>query len=530
MQARTLDPSGAQPMIAQAVPVYGAQQNPDGTEEMSKGDQLLNSRQAFPEAREYTDLPWAVLFLLLCSAWVYNAGQGMSEISTLADDDEFRAEGIEFVTTFGHVVPKACLLGLGFGLLSSCVWCYFIKLKPVFMVWLSLLLFPVAVGASGCLMIAWGVSGMMVWLSIVGVVQMMIACCLLCCVMCWKKYVPLTAELLAVAIGIFFQKIQLALIPLFSVVMAAVLSFSVIYGVIGAFVVHEQNAKRSRSRDDMDSFLHMQCLAAVFSLMWISITLKNVSYVTACGVFGRWYFGRVLSTTASLIAATTTQFGSICFASFLVAAVRFLRYLAEQLMNSAEDDGNPVLMCIACIMMFMLACIEDIVEWFNGYAFVQVAVRGLTFCESCHATIALATRRNIKALMANELSAVVISFSSLFCFLIAAFGSNIYAGHEMPAITASQMEWNVAAAVFIFAGYGALMASSAVFSMLGAGLATLMVCWAEDPIMLSHAHPNVHNQFLLACPPAERNLEMQATGAVGAQGGEAMGADVILFA
>ncbi len=43
-------------------------------------------------------------------------------------------------------------------------------------------------------------------------------------------------------------------------------------------------------------------------------------------------------------------------------------------MNRESARGNLFMVCICCICMCILSVIEDLLEYFNLYAFVQVAI------------------------------------------------------------------------------------------------------------------------------------------------------------
>ena len=67
----------------------------------------------------------------------------------------------------------------------------------------------------------------------------------------------------------------------------------------------------------------------------------------------------------SLVRSMTTSFGSICLGSLLVAIIEALKSMVRNLRES--ENGGGILLCLAeCL----LACLADVMEYFNMWAFV----------------------------------------------------------------------------------------------------------------------------------------------------------------
>ena len=71
----------------------------------------------------------------------------------------------------------------------------------------------------------------------------------------------------------------------------------------------------------------------------------------------------------SFFRAITTSFGSICLGSLIVAIVQAARHMLHRL--RATDDG-----LLYCLAECCLRCIEAIIEYFNEWAFIYVAIYG----------------------------------------------------------------------------------------------------------------------------------------------------------
>ena len=108
---------------------------------------------------------------------------------------------------------------------------------------------------------------------------------------------------------------------------------------------------------------------------------QNIIHVTIAGVVSTWWFvpqdANSCCSTAiqdSFVRATTTSFGSICFGSLLVAIVTTLKALVENVrqQDNSERDGCEAF--LLCIVDCLLSCLEDMLEYFNKFAYIYVGM------------------------------------------------------------------------------------------------------------------------------------------------------------
>jgi uncharacterized membrane protein len=88
----------------------------------------------------------------------------------------------------------------------------------------------------------------------------------------------------------------------------------------------------------------------VFSLYWTDQILQNTLHVTIAGTVGMWYFMKPEEmppnpTIGAAKRAISTSFGSVAYASLIIAIIQFMRYLAR----SASERGSVVGAIMACI-------------------------------------------------------------------------------------------------------------------------------------------------------------------------------------
>ena len=92
---------------------------------------------------------------------------------------------------------------------------------------------------------------------------------------------------------------------------------------------------------------------------------QNTVHVAIAGVISTWWFAPQdansfcsLAIKDSFVRATTTSFGSICFGRLLVAIV--------------VTDGCEAF--LLCIVDCLLGCLEDMLEYFNKFAYIYVGM------------------------------------------------------------------------------------------------------------------------------------------------------------
>ncbi|KPA80180.1 putative mitochondrial hypothetical protein [Leptomonas pyrrhocoris] len=213
----------------------------------------------------------------------------------------------------------------------------------------------------------------------------------------------------------------------------------------------------------------------VFVLLWVCQVVPNVMHVTASGLIATWYYAGSNNmpphpTIASFKRATTTSFGSICFGSLIVAIIQFLRWLLE---SSRDNENGFVRCCVDC----MLRCIENIVQYFNRYAFVHVAIYGCGYIEGAKRTFELCQQCFFAAYFNDCL---VVPTLNMFTFAIAIlFG--IIAG-------VASSSWPVGVLVFFMSA----LVHQLVFTGVDSAVTTIFVCFAENPEALRESDPELY--------------------------------------
>mmetsp|Transcript_10428 Transcript_10428/g.28392 ORF Transcript_10428/g.28392 Transcript_10428/m.28392 type:complete len:536 (-) Transcript_10428:646-2253(-) len=253
--------------------------------------------------------------------------------------------------------------------------------------------------------------------------------------------------------------------------------------------------------------LYLAIFFLLVSNYWVIQVIINVVHVTTAGVVGEWYFqGRdrmsASPTTNSLKRAMTTSFGSICLGSLLVAIVQAIREIAEQARRNHE--GNLVCMVIFCCFACIMSWIEYLIELFNHWAFVQVAIYGTDFKTAARNTFQLVQSKGLTGLVNMNLTG---NASALGVIVGAILTAAVVALTSFPFLLTGPMHneslsediksaYHAAFTIVIVMGFVfGILFTSAVTKTVTSGVTAFFVCWAENPAVLESTNPRLHEAF-----------------------------------
>jgi len=237
-----------------------------------------------------------------------------------------------------------------------------------------------------------------------------------------------------------------------------------------------------------------------FSLYFTTEVIKNTIHVTCSGLFATYYFRGIDSpeknkievdvknpTLKSLKRALTTSFGSICFGSLLISGINTLRALTRDGLDQSADTGGGIVKIIGYCAKWILKPFKDIIEYFNMYAFTEVAIYGKPFCQAAKDTWTLCKAHGIEALIKDNL---------IFNVFI---GGKLLVGYISTAITfltgiliTENIETLIIFSIISF------ISSFLIFSIpskvINSGVATTFVCLCEDPDTLRQTKPELYEK------------------------------------
>lgn len=133
----------------------------------------------------------------------------------------------------------------------------------------------------------------------------------------------------------------------------------------------------------------------------------EASSCCSCAVFG------------SLFRSLTYAFGSICFGSLLQAVVGVFRWLIESARNQRDNAENSFCGSIfLCILECLARLFEDILSYFNQWAYVFVGIYGFSYLDSGRKVLELFQARGWTTIITDNLVGYVLNATSVFVSIL----------------------------------------------------------------------------------------------------------------
>jgi len=244
-------------------------------------------------------------------------------------------------------------------------------------------------------------------------------------------------------------------------------------------------------------------VAAFFLLLsfyWTSQVIKNVVHVTVSGVFASWYFLYPAAmpenpTQKSLKRACGTSLGSIALGSLLVAIIRTFKHMLE----AGRGSRNGF---VRCCLVCLLRCLDDLISFFNVYAYVHVAMYGSTYCQAARQTWALIKARGWDLLINDQLIDPVLFFGSFLVGVMTAAITALVGGAIMQV-----QSWGVWTVAGFLVGFAIAICAMVVVESC---VATLFVAFAEDPDALARTKAQEYQALNSAFHGRMVELQQQA--------------------
>ncbi|KAJ7170550.1 plasma-membrane choline transporter-domain-containing protein [Mycena crocata] len=255
----------------------------------------------------------------------------------------------------------------------------------------------------------------------------------------------------------------------------------------------------------------------VFSFLWSSQVVGNVALATlAGGPYGCWYYfgprgeGNMPKhpTLSAFGRASTLSLGSIAFGSLIVTLLELLKMVLHAAQNSANADGHPVEACLACCAACFVGIIESLVEYFNRYAYIEIALYGKPYIAAAKDTwrrvnqrFLLLADRGVSAIVNDSLVGMTLTWGGYAVGMLSSLFAYLYLRLTSPAYNA---DGNYTAPVILFAFLIGLQCSLTLSSAIEAGVSTIFVGLGEDPQVLAIRAPALFGLIAQTYPEVVR--------------------------
>lgn len=415
-----------------------------------------NSHQQSQQPKQFQDVIWAIAFIIhLGGMFVLislNISSGGGDVSI----DEFN--GLFCLIGFTALIAVA---------LSSLTISLMMK-YPTEMIKMALIF-------STILLLVMAISAFMMGSFLSGGLGLLFFAFTICYVKAVWSRIPFAAANLNTALTAVKSNIGLAFIAYFIMVLA--------FGWSCFFFVGFSNSLNSNNIGIMFLLL--------LSFYWVHQVLSNTVHVTTAGTVGTWWFvpGEANGCWSSAIKdsfcrATTYSFGSICFGSLVVAVVQALRALAHQARQ------NEDMQLLACLVECVLACIQDIIEYFNKWAYVYVGLYGFGYVHAGREVVQLFQNKGWTVMINDDLTDRVLMMVSIGVGVLTGFAGLTITLADQDILGNFGIE-NVPAAGFLVGFLVGVVFSSILMSVVGSAINTVIVCFAESPAEFEANHPQL---------------------------------------
>jgi len=156
---------------------------------------------------------------------------------------------------------------------------------------------------------------------------------------------------------------------------------------------------------------------------------------------------------ASLRLAFTKSFGTIAFASLLIAICEFLKRLAQKERRNGGLIGCLIACCITCILSYL--------EFLTRFALTFHALTGEPFCTSGRTFLDHASRHGFTAIMVDYLAAMTLQFGAIVLGLLVTAvtvwlvdaGNHVHADNKnLVLLIGGIIAWFISSVVLVFIG------------------------------------------------------------------------------
>lgn len=236
----------------------------------------------------------------------------------------------------------------------------------------------------------------------------------------------------------------------------------------------------------------------LLALFWSQQVFQNTIHVIVAGVVSTWWFAPDEASSCcsaavkdSFVRATTSSFGSICFGSLLVAIIQTLRAMVESARSDPDNDGCAAF--LLCIVDCLLRCLEDILEYFNKFAYIYVGMYGYSYLEAGKNVMTLFQQKGWSIIISDNLVSNVLS---LFCLIVGGLTGCV--GLVMNEIEPSWFAGYGSSAMGVAFGFSFLVGiviSAILLSVVDSSVNTVLVSFAEAPQEFEENHPELSSQM-----------------------------------
>ena len=151
----------------------------------------------------------------------------------------------------------------------------------------------------------------------------------------------------------------------------------------------DKNSSKIFASFEMDEKLEYGFWFHIVMLFYITAIISAYSQFVYASSACIWYFNFEKGTENHPIAKSFYRgfryhFGSLVFGATIIAIIRFIMFFIEvikkKLEKSVGKNQSKCFKCVFCCIQCCLGCCNKIMEFINKHAYIQIALKGDSFC------------------------------------------------------------------------------------------------------------------------------------------------------
>ena len=235
-------------------------------------------------------------------------------------------------------------------------------------------------------------------------------------------------------------------------------------------------------------------LYLLFCWFWSSQWIIAIGQLVISLSFTAWYFTKDKGATGNgtvFWAFRTAIFkhsGTAAFGSLVIAIVKTIRVVVAYLQRKAEKADSKIAKVLLCCIQCCMWCVEKCVKFMNKNAYIQTAIHGYSFCRAARSAFFLILRNILRVAAVNMVSDFVIGLgkflipglTTFIAYLAVVYANKDLSDSEISGIMGPMV------CTYVLAYFVTCMFIE-IYSM---GIETILICYVADEEMFS-----VENRF-----------------------------------
>lgn len=304
-----------------------------------------------------------------------------------------------------------------------------------------------------------------------------------------RSRIPFSAIVLEVSIDVMKRYKSTLVVSLCGILISGVFSAFFLMVVVGCYIKYSPDANNPGCNLPGGTCSNGSLIGSLvfvfFAGYYISEVIKNVIHVTIAGIYGTWYYlagsdqgEPKWPALGAFKRAMTYCFGSICFGSLIVSILQMIRGLVQALRTNSFENGDICAGCGFLILDLILGFLDWMVQYFNHYAYIFVALYGKPYIQSAKETFNLIRHKGMDALINDCFVNTALQLYSLFVAYVVTLFAWFYLKYTAPAYNRNG-SFNAPVMAFAFLIAGQITRIS--LAVIESGISTFFVALANDP-------------------------------------------------